>query len=674
MMRHTELFMRLLSVGAVALLFAACASMGRPEGGPRDETPPVFVGSKPAVGAMNVSGNRITIDFDENIQIDDPSNKVVISPVQKEMPSILANGKRITVQLRDTLLPATTYTIDFTDAVKDLNEGNMLDGFAIDFSTGETIDTLCISGMVLEARNLEPAQGMLVGVYSNLADSAIKTLPLERISKTNQLGQFSIRNLKPGTYRIFALKDMNRDFHWDRSEDVAFYDVAVSPDAVQEEVADTLVATDGSDSIVTRQVTRLLPDDVLLTWFNEGYIAQYLKNSARADRRRIKLDFAAPSDTFPEIMLLNGERAGSRIDEWALLNSSVTRDTLEYWIRDTAVMAMDTLVLAVRYMRTDTLQQLTWGTDTLKLVLRGQAKKEKKEEKKKKKSDNIDADTVPQLAFIDFRVKSQASHDVYAPLLFVSSQPVDTILDSGVTLEVQRDTLWDTVPQVKIMPHPSSLLSFGMSHEWEPGAKYRLTVDSAAVVGIYNEWNKDVKHEFTVRQLEDYATLIFNLGDYAGKAVVELLGQSDAVVATAVAESGSAIFRYVNPGTYYARLIVDANGNGKYDTGNLSEGRPRQPEEVYYYPKKISVKKNWDIEQTWNVYELPLDAQKPSDIKKNKPKLKPGETDDRHNHDDEEDEDAYDPFNYGSGNPQYNRSHGNQINNRTGGAFRSYHE
>ena len=209
---------------AAAMLVAACANMGRPEGGPRDELPPVYVRSNPAMGQLNVKGNKITVEFDENIALDDAMNKIVVSPAQRTTPAISSNAKRVTVELRDTLLPNTTYTIDFADAVKDLNEGNVLDGLALDFATGDTIDTLRISGMVFEAQTLEPAQGMLVGVYSNLEDSAIHTLPMDRITKTNQLGQFTIRNLKEGTYRIFALNDVNRDYHWDRSEDVAFYD------------------------------------------------------------------------------------------------------------------------------------------------------------------------------------------------------------------------------------------------------------------------------------------------------------------------------------------------------------------------------------------------------------------------------------------------------------------
>ncbi len=677
-MKRSELYMRLFLVGVIALMLAACASMGRPEGGPRDELPPVFVSSKPMVGALNYTDNKIQIFFDENVQVDEPSNKVVISPAQKSMPAVTALGKRIVVELRDTLLPNTTYTIDFSDAIKDLNEGNVLDGFAIDFSTGDTRDSLCISGMVLEARNLEPAQGMLVGVYSNIADSAVTTLPLERIAKTNQFGQFSIRNLKHGTYRIFALNDVNRDLHWDRSEDIAFYDTLITPSAIREEVADTLVASDGSDSIVMRQVTRFLPDDILLTWFNEGFLAQYLKDSKRLDRRRIKIDFAAPSDTFPEIRLLNGVNSGRNIDEWALLNNSLSRDTLEYWICDTTVMAMDTLELETRFLRTDSLQQLSWGTDTLKLVLRGQKNKnkdkEKEEKKKKDDEEKTDSVVIPELTFLDFSAKTPPTHDVYAPLLFTASQPLDTLLESAVTLAVLRDTIWDTIPDVKLKQKQASLMSYEMNYEWEPGMKYKLTIDSAAVIGIYNEWNRPIKHEFTVRPLEDYSTLIFNISGLENKAVVELLNSGDKVVAMATVEDGSALFRYVNPGTYYARLFIDKNDNGKYDVGNISSGDNLQPEEVYYYPKKINLKKNWDVEQTWNVYELPLDAQKPLDIKKNKPRPKPGENN-RHEHgDNEEEEDVYDPFNYGSGNEKYNRSHDNRIGSRTGGGFRTYHE
>ena len=632
-MKKYKHYTLILSALAIAIIMVACASIGRPEGGPRDETPPVFVKSNPIQGQTNVTKGKLEMFFDENLKIDDASNKVVISPVQKTMPSIIANGKKIIVELRDTLIPNTTYTVDFSDAIRDLNEGNPVDGFAIDFATGDSIDSLRISGMLFDARNLEPAQGMIVGVYgNNLADSAISSLPLERISKTNQLGQFTIRGLKPGSYRLFALNDKNRDYHWDRTEDVAFYDVTVSPLVERIDVTDTLRAVDGTDSLVVRQGVKYLPNDVLLTWFNEGYVAQYLKDYKRPDRRRLTFNFAAKSDTIPQITLINGPKAGLEIKDWAILNASATLDTLEYWINDTTVFAQDSMLISARYLRTDTNEELTWTTDTLKMFFK--EPKEKKDKKKKKKEEE-EADTLPPaLNFINWTLQAANPQNVNRPLRFLSSQPIASINNAGVRLSIKRDTVWEQIPHSDILPDTTrQVLKFSMSHDWEPGEKYRLEIDSAALVGIYNEWNKPFKQEFAVRPTEDYVNLYFNVSGTDMPIVVELLDASDKVVATAPAIDGRASFNFLLPNRYYARAFIDRNNNGEYDTGNLLE--KVQPEEIYYYSKRIDAKKNWDIEQSWNIYELPLDLQKPLDIKKNKPAQKNGN---KNNHREEEEE------------------------------------
>lgn len=653
-MKKYRQYILLFSAVAIAVIMAACASIGRPEGGPRDELPPVFVSSSPAPGSLNVKGNKIEIVFDENIKVDDVSNKVVISPAQKSMPSITANGKKVVVELRDTMRPNTTYTIDFSDAIRDLNEGNPLDGFAIDFSTGDVIDSLRISGMLFEARNLEPAQGMLVGIYSNLADSAISTLPLERISKTNQLGQFTIRGLKPGKYRVFALTDKNRDYHWDRTEDVAFYDLEVSPSTEPIEVVDTLRAADGTDSLVARQGVRFLPNNVLLTWFNEGYAAQYLKDYKRPDRQRITFQFATKADTLPQIHLINGPKAGLEIEEWATLNASVSLDTLEYWINEPEVLAQDSILVSARYLRTDTNQQLSWTTDTLKLFY-------KERKAKKKNNDEEQVDSVPQINFINWTLQAAKPQDVNRPLRFTSSQPLASIDNEGVRLYIKNDTVWNPLPNAHILPDTTRrVLSFTMPYQWKPGMSYKLEIDSAMLVSIYNEWNKPFRQEFSVRALEEYVTLKFNMPGLEQPVVVELLDGSDKVVSTAPVIYGIATFEYLLPGKYYARAFIDSNNNGIYDTGNIAQ--KLQPEEVYYYPKRINAKKNWDIEQSWNIYELPLDIQKPLDIKKNKPAKK--KTDQNTNNEDDEDDD-YDEFDDDNSNRQ-NKSSNQQYNTRSG--------
>lgn len=636
--------LRLLLALPLALAVAACANMGRPEGGPRDELPPVYVRSNPALGQLNFSGNKITVDFDENIALDDAMNKIVVSPAQKTTPAISSNGRRVTIELRDTLQPNTTYTVDFADAVKDLNEGNVLDGFAIDFSTGETLDSLCISGMVFEAETLEPAQGMLVGVYSNLSDTAITTLPLERITKTNQLGQFTLRNLKEGTYRVFALNDVNRDYHWDRSEDIAFYDVTVSPSSEPMTVTDTLVRANGlRDSLVTREATRFLPDDLLLTWFNEGYAAQYLKDYKRPERNKITFQFGAKADTLPILRLINTHRAGDEADDWSVLVASPTLDTLTYWITDTTLSALDSITLEARYQRTDTNDLLSWTTDTLRFNFR---EPRKKQEKKKKHDE--EADTVPPpVPHTSLSVTSGNSQELNAGLRFTSQVPIARLDTSAIHLEVLIDTIWYQMMRPSFtLGSPLQPMAYSAPYDWEEDTKYRLTIDSAAVVDIYGLDNDKLVHEFTTRKSDDYSSVRFDISGLDSRpAIVQLMTSADKPVASAPVVNGVADVQYLSPGTYYAKLFVDSNGDGLWTTGSLLDSI--QPEEVYYFPKKLTLKKNWTIEQSWDINELPIDQQKPREIIKNKPKRRKGERDEYSGSSaDDEEEDPFfdDPF------------------------------
>lgn len=655
-----ENIFKIVCMSGVVTLLAACASIGRPEGGERDELPPVFVRSNPEPGALEFKGNRLNIFFDENIKMEDVMNKVVVSPVQKQPPSVSANGKRLTVEFRDTLVDNATYTVDFSDAIRDLNEGNILDGFAFDFSTGSTRDSLVISGMLFEARNLEPAQGMIVGVYSNLSDTAISTLPFERIAKTNQYGQFVIRNLAPGTYNVYAVNDLNRDYHWDRSEDVAFLGQSVVPEIENITVTDTLRASNGMDSIVMRQGHRYLPNDLLMTWFNENYRAQYLKNNSRIDSTRIAIELGAPTDTLPVLTLLNTPSAGKRVDEVARTDYSARGDSITYWLTDKAVIKTDTLIVEARYLRTDTLDQLTWTTDTLRLLNRERTKFQKAIDKRNKDREKLlkklreeGRDTVftDEQVFMTFETSTRGNQELNRPLYLTASQPVDTIYGDRIHLEMRVDTVWhDTGAQHVVRDSINRQLRFTLYQDWKEGERYRLTVDSAAVTGIYGNVNKKSSSEFTVKKLEDYSTIKFNLiGMPEGEQmVVELLNSQDKPVATAPVTDGSAVFTFVSPNTYYARAFVDSNGNGTWDTGSVSE--KRQPEDVYYFPKKLSLKKNWDMEQTWDINLLPVEAQKPNEIKKNKPKNRDRNATVNNDEEEEDEDEFYSPGNRSQGN------------------------
>lgn len=630
----------------IAAVVAACASMGRPEGGPRDEMPPVFVKSRPAPASLNVKTDRIIIEFDENIQVDDPLNKVVISPAQKTPAKVSGVGHRITVNLQDTLVPDATYTIDFTDAIKDLNEGNILEGFAIDFATGPVLDSLCISGMVFQASNLEPAQSMLVGVHSNLSDTALTALPFDRITRTNQLGQFTIRNLKPGSYNVFAIDDVNRDNKWDRSENIAFLGSSVTPVSSRAMHTDTIFAANGDiDSVFTHEVTEFGPADLLLTWFNENYKSQYISKNERKERHKIYFEMGAPSDTFPSLRFVGGPYDGEDFTRRTVLESSATRDSLTYWIADTTVAALDSIYLAVTYLRTDTLEQLSWTTDTLNFSMRKQ-KSQPQKEKKKKKNDNDTVPDTPKIQLLKVTPSITTQAEVYSPMILTFDEPLESFETAGIRMSIMEgtDTLWTPVkPPEFTRPGPNQPLKLAATYNWNPGAKYQLLADSTTFKGIYGHHSGPLKAEFTVRKLEEYGNITFTVSNLNGQpAFVELLNTQDAPVSTVRVVNGSASFKNILPGTYYARLIIDRNENGKWDTGSVADSI--QPEDVFYFSKKINLKKNWDISQTWDIYELPVDQQKPNDIKKNKPKKKATDLDDEY---DEEDDQYYDEF----GNP-----------------------
>lgn len=641
-----------LTVGG--LLLAACASIGHPDGGPRDTEPPVFVRSTPQPGATNVNTQKISIYFDENVQLTDPGTKIAISPAQSQQPSISSNGKHVSIELKDTLVPNTTYTIDFSDAVSDLNEGNPMEGFALSFSTGSYVDSLSISGMVLEASNLEPAQGMLVGVYATDADSAITTLPFDRISRTDQYGRFSVRNLAPGSYQLFAVNDVNRDYHWDRSEDIAFYGELITPSIATRIVTDTLKTDDGLDSVAQRTLRDFLPNNILLTWFNENYRPQYLKNYNRNDRRIISLEMNAPVDSLPELTIT---AMGSRnlrlpLSEVSLLSRSEGGDTLNYWLTDSAVIASDSLLIETRYRRVDSLDNIVWKTDSLKFNVKGKRTGKKEATKIPTLQEKIDSiialsDTIPIDTFALMQPSmflnisaSTTTQDLNRPFLFSTERPYSTINFDAIRLEMKPDSVWIPVEDApKVVPADSTWQkNLKLDYRWTPGMKYRLQIDSIAVSDPYGTYNRPTSLEFQTRETEDYSNVLFNISGVPDNedAYVQILNANDVPVATSKVINGQANLNFLLPGSYYARLFIDSDHSGNYTTGSLTE--QRQPEDVYYFQKKLNLKKNWDRSESWDIQAVAPDLQKPNDIKKNKPKPKPGEIEEVKNDEDEDDE------------------------------------
>ena len=602
----------------------SCASMGTPDGGPYDEMPPKFVGSSPRLHAVNVKDKKIELEFDEFIKLEKPSEKVVVSPPQLEQPEIKVVGKKVVAQLFDTLKHATTYTIDFSDAIVDNNEGNPMGNFTYSFSTGATIDTMEVSGAVLNAEDLEPIKGIQVGLHINLNDSALNTLPFDRVSRTDSRGRFSIRGVAPGKYRIYALMDGNQNYLYDsKTETVAFSDSIIIPSMMPATRQDTLWKdTLTIDTIKTVGYTRFMPDDIILRAFKEENTRQYLSRKERDMENHFILTFSAKADTLPTLKGLNFDEKDAFVIE-----ANEGNDSICYWVKDSLVYQMDTLAIQVDYLYTDTLDQLVPKTDTLYLAnkltreQRDKLKKqeeEKKEKERKKREKKGEAPKPEPTLFLKMNVDAPSAFDINRNVVLSFDEPLARIDTSSIHVSVKEDTLWVEKPFIlvadSVIPRRYEILA-----DWQPDREYQLKIDSTAITGLYGLHTDKVDQSFKVKKLDEYGTLFFNIRGVNQPAIVELLDAAGKVIRQQrVTPEGTADFYYLAPNTkYYVRMFMDRNGNGKWDTGNVE--KRMQPEEVYYLPKSWEMKANFDFEETWDIHSTPVDKQKLDEIKKQKP-------------------------------------------------------
>lgn len=616
---------QLLYLVFLFLLATACANPGSgPDGGPYDEELPYVVSTTPASGDSGVKGRRVTLQFNEFIKLENASEKVTVSPPQIEMPDILTSGKRITVTLNDSLRPNTTYTIDFSDAIEDNNEGNPMGNYTFFFSTGRTVDTLEVGGHVLAAEDLEPIKGILVGLHSDTTDSAFRTRPFDRVARTDGSGRFSIKGVAPGRYRIYALNDGDGDFRFtQKSEMIAFGRESISPSFFQDTRYDTLWRdTVHYDTIVARPFTHFTPDDVVLRAFKEVNPVRHLLKTEYPVPEQFTIFFTAPSTHVPEVRGLNFD--ASKL----LPRISSGNDTLTFWVADTLLVRQDTLTLALTYEESnDSTLELSLRTDTLELspkltwAKRDKQRQEEWKEWEKNREKALKNDRPfneePPTVWIKLtpRIERPLAPD-QNPVLVID-EPLARFDTSGVHLRLIVDSTETEAPYL-LEPLPGRDFSFRLMGEWRPGQQYVIVVDSAAMTSVFGHRNRRMEQKFNIAKDDEFGSFFVNVQglDSDTTAIVELLDGRGKVVRRCRAPQGRADFFYLKPGDYYLRLLLDRDGDGMWTTGEFETGLP--PEEVYYNPVKFNVRARWDIEQDWNFRTLPLTEQKPAELIKQK--------------------------------------------------------
>ncbi len=615
---------KLLYICLTVLSVVGCARMGSPDGGWYDDTPPYVVGSTPQDKEANVHPKRISIYFNEFIKLEDAQNKVIVSPPQLEMPEIKDGGKRVIVELKDTLKENTTYTIDFSDAISDFTEGNPMGSYTFTFSTGKEIDTLEVAGYLLDAENLEPVKGVMVGLYDDLSDTVLTSKPMMRISRTDSRGHFVIKGVAPGTYRAYALQDMDNDFKYNqKSEMVAFnhqtFEPSWKPDTRQDTIwRDSLHI----DQILQIPYTHFLPDDITLLAFTAVQDNRYLVKTERQEPHKLGFYFSYGHEQLPVIRGLNFDA-----DSAFIVEPSLHKDTIYYWLRDTALVNRDSLEIEAQYMMTDSAGMLVSKTDTLEMIPKVSYEKrrkarereiekwQKEQEKKKKREEKYD--TVMPREELKLKINPSGSISPLTRVIIETPTPLQRLDTAAIHLYTKVDSLWYDA-DFTFRPDTANIRRYTIKADWKLETEYSLEIDSAAFEDIYGLTTNPIKQGLKVKSKDDYSTLLVNLSGIRDTGiVVQILNASDAVTDEQRAKDGKVKFQYVTPGKMYLRAYVDSNGNGQWDTGDYYADL--QPEDVYYYHKEIECKAKWDVTITWNMAERKRFEQKPLAITKQKP-------------------------------------------------------
>ena len=574
----------------VAILNQHCANAVAPTGGPKDTTPPVVVETVPKNNGTNFIGKKIEITFDEFITLENASQNVMISPPMSEKPDIKLKNKTVIVKFKEDLAPNTTYTINFGATIKDLHEGNPFNDYVYSFSTGDHIDTLSIAGKLLNAEDKKPIEGAFVGLYAadrdNLDSLPMTTAP-NYITKTDKEGNFRLNGLANKQYLVFALKDANANFYFDLpNESVAFLDSLVpasypqkaqTPPVMDSTLTDSLTMQVDSVVFETKTTTKFDQNAFKLTleMFTEVDSTQVLLEKKLVEEGLLRFVFRHPAK---DAVIMTPEMLPDTFNLFT--THSVAHDTIWWYFTPNV---KDSLWVQVKY---DTLINDS-SRYSLKFKETKANRRLKREPEKLKVSTN--------LIGRDGLIQGDT-------LTLKFSEPIVryAMRDSAI---FKCDTLvyYDTIA---FKPADEQGLKYRMITPFSVDSSYSIEIPDSVFFGIRNRTNDVIKLDFHVLKDDEYGNIYITVVPPKGmkQVVVQLLNESEKVLKEQIiTKKEEVMFDYLMPAKYKLRAILDADGNGKWSTGNYH--RHSLPETVVDYKAPLELKAGWDIDldEVWDL-------------------------------------------------------------------------
>ncbi len=562
----------------IATITASCATMVQPSGGPIDTTAPVPESFEPANASMNMHKKKIIIRFDEYIILDKLSQQMVVSPQMPEDPKVNINGKKLIINLPDSLRPNTTYTIFFGDAVVNYKENLPVHNFSYVFSTGSVVDSLRLQGIALKAFDHSVYKELYVMLYKADTDSAIYKHKPYYLCKAEKDGHFFLNNLAAGKYQIYALKDENRNYIYDQpNEEIAFADSLVVPyyDSPYKETT-----IDSAPPPIINPVS-----DINMFVFKE------------IPKRTILIS----NKTYPP-------RKAIFVFNRAVNNLSITpldfiSDTI--WHKEVYSKNRDTITTFLMAIKQDTIHIALAADgenlDTLELIL---VKKKHKILGRKSRRRNNTAPIKPKtkpIPKISYTTNISSEFPFFNNIVLKFKVPLTAFDLSRIELYKARDTLWIPIKHNSYLSDTTNRLRINIDAVFGEREKYKLLIRDSSFFDLYSATNDSLQKEFFTTEMRQYGSLKLEVNyDNKDRLIVQLLNSKEAILQENTIDSSQVIYYpYLPDGKYKIKAIVDKNKNGKWDTGDLQ--KKLQAEPIYYVPKVIDIRANWDTEHIWEI-------------------------------------------------------------------------
>jgi hypothetical protein len=611
---HLPALLWLLGLAAAGWLLlampAGCARVSHPSGGPKDSLPPVLLKTQPEQGALNFKGKRISIHFNEYVQLKEADKHFLMSPPPEKRPSLNIRGKRVQVDFNSPLRDSATYLLDFGSAIVDNNEGNPYPPYRFSFSTGAWLDTLSVEGLALDAYTDQPVSNVLVYLYENLEDSVVLKQRPDNITRPNAIGLFTASSLKSKPYKMLAIADANKNYKYDIGQEaIGFLDFVIAPVP--------LLEWHGDDTLA--HLHQIHETKLVLRTFTEEFATQYITSCERPQQRALKLTFNAP---FPVIdsLAIDSVDAATLVPEY-----SAKHDTITYWFADTAARVPDTMRLRFVYLKTDTLGMLSPFAEKRQLIFTPQ-KPDAPDKDKKEKSTGLGGlltRLVSAEEVVDTTPKKPAHWTLKPKFSTAAASPIAHASLSFDALPVAVNPELITIEELHINPKTKdssyvavkfslvrdsvNLRRYSVAAEWKELTTYRYTMLPNAFWDVYAQTNDTMAGAFTTLNPDNMSKLTLNFTQTDGSYVVQLTdAKGQAVLRRQLLnEDRKMDFLYLTPGTYSIRVIKDDNGNGKWDTGSYF--KHIQPEYATFL-KENPQKTTFELKQGWEV-ELNVDLK-----------------------------------------------------------------